>query len=575
MAILYISCPGLLGTIYSQDLYMTWMTVPFAPLVAYGLARSFQRADLGAQVWLGIGLAGAWLAHAPVALWLTLAAIVVQLCRLLFVHRTKEAWLQAAFGSALTLTLGHYPFVSVALLKPFLSNGNLVHTSLSEPSQILASLKTAFPQSFLPLNNSAVQLGDLQLGYSLAFTTSAAFIFGIAKRKAVLICLGSVAICLLLVLLPLPCFSEWFWLKALSNEFQALTNYWPMHRLYIVIATLVAAAGVMLLQEINLNSRSQKLLAASAITLACVWNLSEARKLVSTAVTRTASNQESELKMRPENRLLMNHSYGLFTSIPAYFSNGTVHPSSEIRLLNTKTLDPIKFEPIHKDPLRAFNGQLDSNPGILNLEPKFKLEPGSRHQLEIAFQSNRSYSGTLQIIGPGFFREYTLPSSGRPAAFGSTPDSANTIDLWTTSNSAIWIQLRFIPNNGLAPQLFIPFALYRFTTLTDNDSHTSLHSIWPWRATINAPTNLVVETFRMYIDGYNVTIDGRPINITASPRGLVSFEIDAGTHTAELNYNAPFPVKISYWTTIVLWLVTLTWALSHKSINFRVKPAGL
>src|ERR1700690_350402 len=29
-AVLYLSCPGLLATVYTQDLYMTWMTVPWA-----------------------------------------------------------------------------------------------------------------------------------------------------------------------------------------------------------------------------------------------------------------------------------------------------------------------------------------------------------------------------------------------------------------------------------------------------------------------------------------------------------------------------------------------------------------
>ena len=41
LSILYVSCPGLLGTIYTQDLYMTWMTIPFVPWVVYGLARPF------------------------------------------------------------------------------------------------------------------------------------------------------------------------------------------------------------------------------------------------------------------------------------------------------------------------------------------------------------------------------------------------------------------------------------------------------------------------------------------------------------------------------------------------------
>ena len=45
--------PGVLGIIYTQDLYMTWTTVPFVPLAIYGIVRTFRRDDRAAQ-----GLAG-------------------------------------------------------------------------------------------------------------------------------------------------------------------------------------------------------------------------------------------------------------------------------------------------------------------------------------------------------------------------------------------------------------------------------------------------------------------------------------------------------------------------------------
>jgi uncharacterized membrane protein len=65
LAILYVSCPGVLGTIYTQDLYMTWMSLPFLPIVACSLVRAFQRDTLANQIWLAAGLAALWFAHAP------------------------------------------------------------------------------------------------------------------------------------------------------------------------------------------------------------------------------------------------------------------------------------------------------------------------------------------------------------------------------------------------------------------------------------------------------------------------------------------------------------------------------
>lgn len=41
LAILYASCPGVLGLPYSQDLYMSFSTLPFLPIVFLGIIRSF------------------------------------------------------------------------------------------------------------------------------------------------------------------------------------------------------------------------------------------------------------------------------------------------------------------------------------------------------------------------------------------------------------------------------------------------------------------------------------------------------------------------------------------------------
>jgi hypothetical protein len=59
----------LLGTIYTQDLYMTWMTIPFVPWVVYGLTRTFSEDSLKTQIILGAALAARWWAHAPLTLW--------------------------------------------------------------------------------------------------------------------------------------------------------------------------------------------------------------------------------------------------------------------------------------------------------------------------------------------------------------------------------------------------------------------------------------------------------------------------------------------------------------------------
>jgi hypothetical protein len=54
--------------------------------------------------------------------------------------------------------------------------------------------------------------------------------------------------------------------------------------------------------------------------IACGWSLWESRQYVAAGRERTASNEITERNLRPENRPTMNHAYGLFAALPAYFS---------------------------------------------------------------------------------------------------------------------------------------------------------------------------------------------------------------------------------------------------------------
>jgi len=173
LAILYLGCPGLLGTIYTQDQYMTWMTVPFVPLALLGLVKTFTTDSLAAHVTQAAALAALWLAHAPVALWLTLIVAGLQLLRLIFLNRNKTAWLRAVAGGSVFVVLGHYPFASVATIQ-LPGAVSAVTGALPRAELIPQNLRDAFPAALLPLSDRARALGDLQLGYSLALLWLAA-----------------------------------------------------------------------------------------------------------------------------------------------------------------------------------------------------------------------------------------------------------------------------------------------------------------------------------------------------------------------------------------------------------------
>ena len=551
LAMLYVSCPGLLGTIYTQDLYMTWMTIPFVPWVVYGLARPFNEDALKTQIILGAALAALWWAHAPIALWLTLIAGAAQGVRLVVLHRTRAHVGRAFWGGVTFALLAHYPFVSLASLQ----TGAAPATDILPRAHLIAEhVRNVFPGVVLPLSTHARALSDLQLGYALGLVLAIAMGLALKTRRAHLLALTLAGAGLLLLILPVPG-NAWIW-EHLPETLKRLTYYWPMQRFYLIIAALAAGAGISALA----TCADLKIYAARRlrflIVIACGWSLWESRQYIAAGRERTASAEITAQNLRPENRATMNHAYGLFPALPAYFSHGVMDPRAEARLLDHATLAvlpppaPSKTEPA----LTPLRGTVDANPGVLLLSPSLTLQPGRRYALEFVF-APKSYVGILQLSGRTFFREYALPQSGEVLAFGSEAPHNPTLPLWTTASEPETITLRFIPTDGTEPQTFAAFAAIRLREIKDATATVNVTAQLPFRATVHATQPAWLETPRMYQAGYQATVDGRAATVKKSPQGLTMIELPYGAQTITLTYQAPMLLRVSYVTSLLLWLL--------------------
>lgn len=549
LATLYLSCPGLLGTVYTQDLYMTWMTVPFAPLAVYGMLRPFERDTLVTQVILAAALAALWLAHSPVALWMTLLATLIQGLRLLSLHRTAAAWRHALLGAVVFVALAHYPFVSVAALQ-VPGAASTVTAGLQQSERISKVVREVFPAVLLPLSKSARALSDLQLGYGLWLIALLSAIALILERSLALAAVLGGCVILLVLVLPVPG-NEWLWAH-LPEQIKRITFYWPMHRFYLLLAALLAGAGQLAW------SKSQERFGATIrpvgaiiVVVACVWSLLESRQFVSAGHERTVAN-DAHFSQRPENRLLMNHSYGLFSALPAYFSNGVVNPRSEVRLLDpiTKSVRENVTTMREFQPLR---GRPDDNPGILKFEPVMRLQPNHSYELRFNFR-RRTYIGILQFSGRGLFREYALPASGESLAFGSTPGHAHHLVLWTTLPEGDEVTVRFIPTSpGETPMDYADFGDYTFQEISSETRAVQVASLLPLRVSVETPAPALLETPRMFQPGYYALLNGSPADVAVSPRGLVVFLLPKGTHSVEVGFRGPFSLRAAYWVALAAW----------------------
>ncbi len=549
LSVLYVSCPGVLGTIYTQDLYMTWMTIPFLPVVIFGLVRTFDHDTVATQVCLAAGLAALWLAHSPVALWMTLIAGGIQLYRLCFLHRQKVAWQRAAIGALVFAALAHYPFVSVASLH-VPGAASAVTSGLTQQERITQVIHEVFPAVLFPLSENARQLSDLQLGYAwwIIFFFSATLAVRPGSswplRLLVLAAAG-----LLVLLLPVPGVTDWLW-QHLPGPIKRITFYWPMHRFYLLLAALLAAAG--LLAFVRLGARGQRI-AGIVLIFACSWGLWESRQFIGAGRERTASPEMSLRSQRPENRLLMNHSYGLFPGLPSYFSNGVMDPRTESRLLSIATLAPLPSPAPGQAAFQPLIGSVDANPGVLLLQPTLRLEPGRRYELKFVF-GDHDGTGILQLAGPTFFREYVLPESGQPHAFGTQRNNSPVLSLWTTANGTEEITLRFIPTRpGAKPAEYKKFARFSLREIPPGSEAIKIISWLPYRATVRPAQASWLETPRVFIPGYTATIDGRTEEVRRSPEGLATVPVTSATRQVELRYQGPVALRLAYGLSLITW----------------------
>jgi hypothetical protein len=613
LAILYLGCPGLLGTIYTQDQYMTWMTLPFVPLVLLGLVKTFTADSFTAHATQAAALAALWLAHAPIALWLTLIVAALQLLRLLWFHRDKTSWLRALAGAAIFLLLSHYPFVSVATIQ-LPGAASAVTGALPRAVLIPQNVRDAFPAALLPLSDHARSLGDLQLGYSLALiliaatwillshlrlcasvfqpstfnpqlSASASQLSALnsqlpdsppsisqpstlnSQLSAPLAGLLGASAFLLLLLLPFPG-NAWLWAH-LPAQLVRITYYWPMQRFYLLLAGLVTAGGFLALTTLLPGRPKLRLPVAVLLGAACAWTLWESRQFVAAGRERTLSAATTAQNLRPENRLLMNHAYGLFSRLPDTFSNGTVDPFAQSRLRTAEgdfIAEPTPTPPIQTGTLL---GTVDDNPGILKLAPSFRLSTGRRYRLTFAF-SDRPYAGILQIIGHRLFREYALPASGEAAAFGSAPPHPRTLNLWSSDPAGDEITLRFIPTApGAKPTDFATFAGFTLETIAPESAPVVTHSLLPYRATVRAPRDAWLETPRMAARDYRATVNDVPTPTRRSPDGLLWVAVPRGEHAVEVVFVPPAVLRLSYWVSLAAWTGLVAAALAFAVRRIR------
>jgi hypothetical protein len=573
LAVLYVTCPGVAGLFYAQDLYMSGMALPWVPLAFASMVRTFDDEGLLPQAVLAASLAALWWAHSPIALWATMFAALVQLVRLIAQGPSRPALRRSGAAAGVFAVLAAYPIASVFLLR---TPGEALVPYIIDRQLLLKLVRDSFPSSLLPIDLSAPILTYMQLGYGLWLVLLAsAFIWALGPRRAAVgLLLASVGL-LLLLLFPVPAVTRALWLS-FPETLVGMTLYWPMQRFYILIAAATVVCAQRLLKDRFPGTAPVRAAVAGGLIIAALWSVSEASKLIELARRQSDTVLDSRRWSRLENVAVQRHTYGLFSRRPAYFTHGVVEPRMESRLLDPSTgrvvasdYDVGRSQP----PNGEFLGKIDANPGILDLEPPLSLRPGEKYLLTFDFLRPDT-TGLLQIRGPDFYREYALPRSGESKSFGSAPESEKSITLWTSGPSPEIVRLRFIPTAPDArPADYIRFAGFRLQRIDEEHLPVRVSSLIPYKAIVRSPQPAILESPRMFVPGYAATVNGAAVTVRKSAEGLVAFPVPSGESRVELRFAGPLPLHAAFWLSTAGWVLAVLWAAARLFSGHR-RPRG-
>jgi hypothetical protein len=580
IAILCGGCPALLTAAYWYDLFMTVHAIPFVALAVAAVWRQARGFSWGADLTLAAGLAGAWLAHPPVALWTSVAVGTLRLVVFLRRPGLRETGSLAVAAIAATL-LAAFVLASVLTL-PALATGP--GDPMTAPRDaIIRNIQAAFAGSLQPVPNADNNLSNLQLGYSL-WGLFALSLFALRDRepRGFRLAAAAVILALLVFVVPIPGLTTALW-SVVPNLVVSLSSIWPMQRLYLVLALLIGFAAAPPLAGLLAGRKGRW--ALLGLVVAIVWTATQAWALLQRGLASRWNETATEQSHLGNNLDLTATSYA-YLETPAWFVNGVMDPRVELRLL--KASDPVT-PPVPKPATASVAAGRLAWPHS-PASTAIRLEPGRRYAITFKFLTATA-TGELQLFGKTLARHYTLPTAGPGRGFGLHPDSAHVLTVWTSANVPEDIYLRYVPAPG-APA--IELADYTVQPLDPATEPVTLESWVPLRCKVISPdADSFLETCRRYLPGYEATVNGRPVTPQRSPAGQLMVPVPVGRSVVEIRYagspwvHRAFAVSAIAWAGVLGLLLAggagLTWAsglqagqfLGDRARQHKLGTAGL
>ncbi len=578
LALLFIASPAVLALCYAGDLFMSVCTLPYLPLIFFGIWRTFRDQDLRSMCWLAVALAAAWWCHPPIAFWAATIAALSQVIRLSGRVKSFQAWRDASAGALLFIALTLSTFVSVFTLK--------LPALIAEPPMIVKSLLEAFPGAFLPVSESGSALSDHQLGWSLWWILLIGAASSLVRPRGFPATLVLGCLALLALLLPIPWTLNFLWITVVPQTVANVTFLWPMQRFYVILAIMTVFLGLIACNRLTGKRRWMTVPIVGLLLAAVHWSASEAVPFLRRGTSIAETEARFKIAQLPENRALTRYAFSPFPDVPPYFSHGQINPNWEIRLLNFNTLQEAdsnyRFVTGPASNVVAtgeITAKIDA-PGARSyvLLRDLPLKSGQHYALEFEF-NYPELAGALLAEGPTLARNYLLPNSGAgiattaaPTSFGSMVHSKKSFPLYVSTPEDSRIEtVQFWADTPL-DQDIARFGRYNLRAYDPKQMPVVVTGWTPFQARVTAAAPSWLETPRMFIDGYRASVNKTKAEVRRSPTGLLMVSIPAGPSIVEVDYPGPLILQIAYFFSLAGWVVILA-AVLFDAIRFKRIPA--
>jgi hypothetical protein len=295
--------------------------------------------------------------------------------------------------------------------------------------------------------------------------------------------------------------------------------------------------------------------------LAAGW---QARTFVAHGFRVVQSAKQTEQAWHTESAPFDWFTYELLP-IPSYFSHGKFDPVFELRFrddaqrpLHGPTDLVRTMEGVESTTVRLVTAPFGPEKRWMLLQPGFTVQPGERLVLRFEFDPRRNYDGYLILAGARSYREYLLPESGLPEAFGTKAGNGHYLVVWNTQNRPENYQFQVLrgPGNDFEADgaFFAGLTISRYEPAR---APLELVSFNPLRIRTRFEPAGWLETIRVALPGYAAAVDGHTVNaneIGRSKNGLLQVRVPAGPHEVVVRFIGSAKLRAAWWVSLAAWL---------------------